>query len=249
VRNTLYILMFIPLCFILISCAGHEKRSKDAQAHYLLGVAHLREDKPTHALQEFLYAVEADPRDAEIHAALGHTYHLKKAYPDAEKHFLKALSHSEGNPLYQNNLAALYLDMERWDDAVRYFRLASSNILFPSSEIALTGLGYAYSRKGDYLQAVSALTTAIEQRSKYPPAHFYLGEVYLALGKTQMAIDEYKTAIASSPNYVLAHFQLGLLYMKEKLEAKAMESFREVVRLSPESDPGRDAAKYLTLLR
>ena len=66
------------------------------------------------------------------------------AFPDAERHYLRAVRLDRDNPLYQNNLAALYLDMERWDDAISHFRKAADNLLFTNPEVALTGIGYAY---------------------------------------------------------------------------------------------------------
>lgn len=247
-KKLFYLFCILLLSTTLCSCLG-ERKTKEAKSHYLLGIAHLKDNKPTLALQEFLYAEEANPRDAEIHAALGQSYHIKKSYQDAEKHYLRALDLDEGNPRIQNNLAALYSDMQKWDDAIHYFDLAASNILFGAPEVALTGMGYAYYKKGDHLPAVSSFQKALEQKKNYPLAHYYLGEVYSALGKTRLAIGEYRAALNNFPNYVSAHFRLGLTYMKERETDKAVAAFNEVVRLSPDSESGKEAQKYISLLK
>ncbi|NIQ95107.1 MAG: tetratricopeptide repeat protein, partial [Desulfuromonadales bacterium] len=92
----------------------------------MLGVSYLRADDPTQALQEFLLAAEIEDDDAPLQAGLGQAYFMKKSYADAERHYLKALRLDKGNPKYQNNLAALYMEMERWDDAIDYFEKAAT---------------------------------------------------------------------------------------------------------------------------
>lgn len=240
------LLMIVAL---LAGCGAAAKRNKEAAAHYTLGLSYLQERNTTKALQEFLLAEEANPDGVDVHASLGWTYQLKKAYPEAEQHYLRALELSRNAPLYQNNLATLYLDMERWDDAIRLFREASSNLLFANPEVALTGMGYAYVQKGEYLDAVTACKKALEHRPRYPQAHLRLGEAYYALEKTDQAIAAFQEALAIAPDFVWAHYRLGIAYVKERQVEAAIASFREVTRISPDSEAGRLAADYLEILQ
>lgn len=234
---------------LLVGCGAAKKRRKEAEAHHILGVSYLRERNPTLALKEFLLAEEANPRGVDIQAALGQAYHLKKAYAEAERHYLRALELSQEDPRFQNNLADLYLSMERWDDAIRLFREASSNLLFSNPEVALTGMGYAYFQKGEYLDAVTAFKEALAHQPRYPQAHLRLGEAYYALEKTGLAIEAFQQALSIAPNYVLAHYRLGLAYVKQRQTDRAVASFREVVRTAPDSEAAKLAADYLKLLQ
>lgn len=230
-------------------CGATVKKSQEASAHYSLGLSYLQQRNATQALKEFLLAEEANPAGVDIHSALGYTYQLKKAYPEAERHYLRALELSQNAPTHQNNLADLYLAMERWDDAIRLFREASSNLLFANPEVALTGMGYAYFQKGEYLDAVTACKKALEHRSRYPQAYLRLGEAYYALEKNDLAIKAFEEALSIAPDYAWAHYRLGLAYVKERQTDAAAASFREVTRIAPDSEAGRLAADYLEILQ
>lgn len=246
--NARWAILFLVVALVA-GCGTAKKRSNEAEAHYILGVSYLRENNPTQALREFLLAEEADPRNPEVQAGLGQAYSLKKAFAEAEKHYLQALKTLRDDPRLENNLADLYLAMERWDDAVRLFRKASSNLLFANPEVALTGMGYAYFQKGEYLQAVTAYKEALGHQSRYPQAHLRLGEAYYALDKTGLAVDEYRQALKIAPGYVLAHYNLGIAYVKLRETEKAVSSFREVLRLAPDSEAAGLAGEYLKILK
>jgi len=249
VKKTLALIVFAVILVVSGCSAPEKKRPPQGDAHYMIGLAHFRQQQFTSALKEFLLAVEADPQNAEFQNALAQAYQFKKAYPEAETHYLKALELSDNEPQYQNNLGALYLDMQRWDDAIKYFRLASSNLLFGNPGVAYTGMGYAYFQKGDYIDAVGAYQKAIESSPRYPVAHMRLGEVYYALNKWELAIPSFRKAIELSPNYIEAHYKLGLAYMKNQQKEEAKQAFSEVLRLAPGSDLAKLASGYLELLK
>ena len=121
-----------------------QSKSQQADAHFKMGISHLQGNNPTMALKELLLAVKDDPRNSAMHAALAQAYQLKKAYPQAEQHYLQAIKLSDNDPRFNNNIATLYLDMEQWDKAISYFDVAASNLLFMNAHVALTGKGYAY---------------------------------------------------------------------------------------------------------
>jgi len=240
--------LLLPL-LLAAGCGATKQQRKESDAHYMLGVSYLREQNATLALKEFLRAEENAPDDAELQNALGQAYQLKKAYAEAEKHYLRALKLSRDNPAYQNNLAALYLDMERWDDAIRLFRKAADNLLFGNPEIALTGMGYAYHQKGEYLDAVTVCKQALKYNPRYAQAQLRLGEAYYALDKTEPAVQAYQEALAIAPDYALAHYRLGQAYMKQRNTGKAVAAFREVRRLAPDSELAKSVDEYLKILK
>jgi Tfp pilus assembly protein PilF len=247
-RNFFRLVLAALLVLPLTGCGISQEAKKQAKVHYDLGLTYLRDDNGTMALKEFLVAADANPDDADIQAALGQSYQLKKAFPEAEKHYLKALKLRPGNPTIENNLGALYLDMKRWNDAIRYFKEAADNLLFTHPEIALTGMGFAHFQKGEYLQAVNLYKKALAIAPRYPLGHLRLGEAYFALDNTELAIEEYRKALSLAPDFFMAQYQLGLSYMKVHDSEKAKAAFREVVRLAPDTEPGQQALDYLKML-
>ncbi len=248
-RNVRYLLLGAMFLCLLVACSSPKKQTDAAEVHYILGISYLKEQDPTRALKQFLLAAEKNPRRADIQGALAQSYHLKKAYEDAERHYLRAIDLSNNDPQYQNNLAALYLDMKRWDDAIAYFRKAASNLLFNDSEVAFTGVGFAYFQKGEFLDAVIAYKEALARNPRFAQAHFRLGEAYYALEKTHLAIDAFRQALSQAPNFSLAHYKLGLSYMKERQTEKARASFEKVVDLDPDSEWAGLSRDYLQLLK
>jgi len=237
------------LVFLTSGCGATAKHRKEAETHYMLGVSYLREHNPTLALRELQIAEKKDAGNADVQNTLAQAYQQKNAFPEAERHYLRAIRIDRDNPTYQNNLAALYLDMGRWDDAIRHFRKAADNLLFSSPEVALTGIGYAHFQKGEYLDAIAACKEALNFNPRYAQAHLQLGEAYYALGKTGPAIESYRHALTLSPNYTLAHYRLGQAHMKLKQHQEAVACFREVLRLSPDSELGRSVAEYINILK
>lgn len=240
-KSVLIALLLLLLC----ACGASVERQNQARSHYTLGLSHLQNGSPTLALKELLKAVELDSSDAEIQAGLAQAYQLKKAFTEAESHYLKALKLSEDDPRYLNNLAALYIDMEEWDKAIDYFTQAANNLLFMRTEVALSGIGYAHFRKGDYPAALNFYQEAKTIAPGYAPIRVRIGEVFSAMGQDNVARGEFEKALQMNSNYAEAHYRLGMLLLREKNVAKAIQHFQRVIELSPESDWGQKAAGLL----
>ena len=241
-------LLFV-MSVIVVGCGVPQKETRDATAHYILGQSYLAQKSPAMALKEFQEAALINPDKADLQEGIALAYQLQQAYPQAEEHFKRALQLNHDDPQTQNNLAALYLDMHRWNDAIRYFKLASSNLTFARQDMAMAGLGYAYSQKKDYTAARAAYQKALNMNPSLAQAHFGLGQTYEALGKIDQGITEYQQALSEVPDYTAAHYRLALAFMKKKDNEEARAHFEEVLRLAPDSDLGRRAAIYLKLLK
>lgn len=242
-------LLIVLVLLLPVACTPVADVKKDASVHETLGFSYLQEGNPTKALKEFLLAVEDDPENPDIRSGLAQAYHRKKAYELAEEQYLKALEYSHGDPKIRNNLGALYLDMQRWEDALRHFRLAADNLLFGSPEVARTGMAVAQIKLGKYIDAVESCQRALQINPQYPQARLYLGEAYDALDKPDLAIVEYRKAVVFVPNYLEAHYRLGMSYMRQKKMKEARDEFSRVIDIAPESDRGRLASQYLKLLK
>jgi len=233
----------------LAACAGAnpqaENDKQQAAVHYKLGVSNLQANNPSLAIKELQIAAREDPQDSSIHAALAQAYQLKKAFPEAERHYLKALELSNNDPKFQNNLGALYLDMGLWDKAIEYFDKAASNLLFLNPYIAITGKGYAYLKKNDLASALLNFQEAISIAPGYARAHLLLSEVFHEQGKTDLERRSLERAVDVAPQYVEAHYKLGVLLLKQNEMDRATKKFRTIMEIAPESDWGQKATDML----
>lgn len=242
--------LVLTACLLTWGCVASTKNSsrQDARTNYLLGVSALGEGRPTEALQKFMDAAEADPRDSEVQAGLAQAYMQKGAYDLAEKHFLRAIELSDGKPEFYNNLGALYLTTERYDDAVVAFRKAADNLLFPRPEVSWAGVGQALFQKRDYIAAEKAYTKSRSMNPRYFQAYFGLGEVYYAQERMVEAVDAFARSVETAPAFARGHYWLGLACMKTRDNSRARAAFMETIRLAPESDQARLAKGYLKIL-
>lgn len=245
-RNfALAVVLIMATLLCLPGCSVGKKRQNDAKVHYMLGNSYLQEPNPTLALKEFLLAEEANPYDGDIQVALGQTYQIKKAYTESERHYQRALDLDPGNPLYQNNLAALYLDMRRWDDAIKLFKQAGENLIFTNSEVAFAGMGFAYYQKGDPAAAIVAYRQSLEHNSRYLLPRLRLAELFMDQGKLDAAMFELGQAQAQSPATAEVHYLRGLVLMKRRDNTQAELAFRDAIRLAGDSEIGKKAAQRL----
>jgi len=248
------ILRFTTIILIssLFACVPVNQESQQdhhqADVHYKLALAHLQADNPTLALKELLVAVNQNPKNSSIQVALAQTYQRKKAYPQAEKHYLEALKLSDNDPRYQNNLATLYLDMEKWDKAIEYFDKASKNLLFVNAHVAVTGKGYAYFKKKDYSAALQYLNEATELVPRYSSAYFLKSKVYHALGNSELEKTTLQRAIELSPQFIQARYQLAILLLQENSVEEAAEQLNVILEFAPTSELGSKARKLLNSL-
>ncbi len=240
---------FLPLLLLACTTTSSSPPRQDAKAHYLLGVSALAENNPTKALQEFLLAEKADSGDADIQAGLAQAYWQKQAYPLAERHFKRAISLSDDGPQHRYNLAALYLTMERYDDAIVEFRKAAENLFFATPERAWTGIGVAYFKKHDYPAAERHYLKARELNPRYAQAHFRLGELYYSQDRPVEAAEAFARTVELAPRMVDGHYWLGLTAMKTRDNPLARKSFEETIRLAPDSEQARLARNYLKILQ
>jgi tetratricopeptide (TPR) repeat protein len=236
---------------IMTACVPVEKAPSDkasAEYHYMMGVSALNEQNPTEALKELLQAEKFNDRDPEIQNALAQAYWIKQALELAEDRFKRAIALSNNDPKYFNNLAALYLSMERYDDAISAFQNAADNLLFDRPEMAWTGIGLANFQKQDYPAAQRAYQKAISINPRYYMAPFRLGELYYNQERPVEALEMFTRTITLAPDFPDGYYWQGLVYMKTKEPAKAKKAFLEVIRLDPKSENARLAVNYLKII-
>ncbi len=244
------ILILILLLIGGVSCGGKstttEEESKAYENQKALSVASLRRGNFQQAMKEIEEAEAMNNQDPEVYMIKGLIYFGLKDYPVAANSYLKAISL---NPKYSEaryNLCGLYLRTQEYDKAIEQCSVASSDSLYRARPRALTSLGVAYFNKGNINKAKEYYEQALSLNPAFVYAHNELGKLYLSTGRDAEAIAEFKNAIAGYPAYDEAHYNLGLAYLKQGENLKACESFRTVVKLSPVSELGVNANKYLS---
>ncbi len=240
--------LFVVICCISGCAVAGPSKEDMAKSHYHMGQSYMATRDYSSALQELREGVRLQPRNPDIHNLLAQAYQHKAAYEQAETHYLKALELKSDDPSIQNNLAALYLDMQRWGEAATYFRKAADNLVFRYPVRALTGLGVAYHRGGEYTQAVMAYKEALKQFPDDLTVLRLLGQNYVKMEKLSLAQEVFERVLEIDPLDNVARFEYAQTLLKQEENDRAREEFREIANREDQTSLGKEAREYLKML-
>ena len=136
------------------------------------------------------------------------------------------------------NLASVYLDQGRLDDAEKEY--LKTLALRPGHFSSRIGLSSVYNRKGLYDQAIASLKLAINLSNSDPGfalARLNLGELYGKTGKIENAVTEWEAALKIDPSLLPAYFNLGTAYMVTDKFELAVSTFKHCLKLNSRYEP------------
>jgi type IV pilus assembly protein PilF len=246
----------IGLCHVifllmLFSCASAPKAEdvKRAETFNHLGQTYLNDGQVNEAYTEFQKALALNPDNAETLNYLGYISTRFKKYDEAVAYYKRAISLDPNYAEAVHNLGVTYADMEAWDEAIKYFKAALSNPVYSTPAQAYSNLGYAYYRKGDFINAEKSLKDALLRNPVFPMAMYIMGLIYVETNNEKLAIEEFKKAIGIIPDYVDAHWELAKIYLKTGQKARALKHFEVVAEKDSNISRSREAMKYIQELK
>ena len=138
------------------------------------------------------------------------------------------------------NLASVYLDQGRLDDAEKEY--LKTLALRPGHFSSKIGLSSVYNRQGLYNQATVTLELAIKENlanadHSFALARSNLGELYGKTGKIENAITEWEAALKIDPSLLPAYFNLGTAYMVTDKFELAVSAFKHCLKLNSRYEP------------
>ncbi len=165
-------------------------------------------------------------------------------YTQAIQHFMTALRYQPGYAEARANLARIYMEQGRLDEAG--VELARAYKLSPQDYRVLARKGEWLVRQQRYNEAVPILQRSIRLNSGDDAAHYYLAVAYAARNQLTEALAQLQSAMALNPDNAPAHFQMALIYEKQGNGAAAVEHYQQALALKPELYKARQKlADYL----
>jgi len=168
----------------LLGCATSEEAMQRSKGHYQEGVASLGTDRQK-AFVSFQKAVQLNPQNKDARYGLGHIYALQGKLALAEEQFREAITIDDNFSEAHTYLGQILANQDRWDEAIKEYRLALANPLYPTPDLARYHLGRALAHQGDLQASMEMLEDAVTVN---PPSvspaitHLELGRVYYKLG-------------------------------------------------------------------
>lgn len=174
-------LLMVGLC---AGCASSEEAIQKSKGYYQEGVASLSADRQK-SFVSFQKSVQLNPNNKDARYALGHIYAQQGKLALAEEQFREAIQIDEAFSEAHTYLGQVLANQDRWDEAIKSYRQALTNPLYPTPDLARFHLGRALAHQGDLQASMEMLEDAVTVN---PPSispamtHLELGRVYYKMG-------------------------------------------------------------------
>jgi type IV pilus assembly protein PilF len=222
-----------------------------------VGLDYNRQGRYAMAIRTLQEAQRQNPNDPMTYAGLGEAFWSKGRLVEAEANFLLALE-TDPNPQSANrqnatlSLTGVYIQLEQYPDAEVLCRVLIDDPTYASPWIALTQLGWAQYKSGQFREARLSYEEAVDFRSDYALAHFNLGILDQEQGRWLDAIQQLDLVADSNQMSLAAqaeaHFRIGEIYMTLGRRDKAILNFKAAKEKAPDSESGAKSQSYLKML-
>lgn len=247
---------------IVTGCAadGPDKLSEDSRAASIrnVGIDHLQQGRTAMAIRKLVEANELNPDDPATHLALGEAYRRKGMLDRAEREYKIAIDVSPKTNDFNRqetvlNLAALYIQMKRYEDAIAECQSLVDDPTFSSPWRPLTNMGWAAFKLGRLAEARKHFEDALDFHPRYAPANLNLGILDQAERQYLQALHRFEIAVEGdqmpADAIAEANYRMAEIYVALGKRAKAIEHFNVALERSPYGEWGTQSQSYLELLR
>jgi superkiller protein 3 len=225
--------------------ASAQSMPSESEVSFNAGLTHLRENRPTLALEQFKKAVKEDPKNAYAYKGLGLTYARLGKLPDAIAAFRRAL---ELNPYYvdvHNDLGTALVLSGKRAEGKSEFLAAFNDATNPTPEIAARNLGQAYLDEKDYPEAVNWFRTSFSRNKAYPDPYLGFADAVSAAGRPDEAVNPLEAGLKEMPGNPAMLVALGDAYYRTGHFTEARIRLEDAVRRDPLGPSGRRATELL----
>jgi tetratricopeptide (TPR) repeat protein len=194
--------------------------------YYELGLKALDEKRYQEAVDNFINAIAAEPKDYSLHFNLALAYSLWGKDAEAIPEYKKALEIKPGLYQAELNLGILLLREKQGADAVPYLTDAVSqkakefrpNLYLASALLA----------SGEFAKAEQAYKTVLEIDPKSPDAELGLAHALAKQDRVAEAAPHFQNAASMNPDYRDGLLELASLYEAAKQAPEAIAIYKQV---------------------
>jgi tetratricopeptide (TPR) repeat protein len=147
--------------------------------------------------------------------------------------FEDAMEYSADFAFARHNLANLYAELDRPEDAIRQYEEAIriDKQFFP----AIANLAVLYNQKGENEQAEQLLREAVTAHPELYDLAYSLGLLLVEMQRPREAVTYIEQASKGMPGRARIHYNLGLLYQSLQNPARAESELRAALAIEPQS--------------
>lgn len=205
---------------------GTDKLREQASIHFDLGVNAQGQGDVRTALNEYQLAAQIDPTFADAENAMGLLYHLAfRQLDESERHYRRALELRPDDSQARLNLAALELDLSRYDEAIALDEQVLKDLHYKSGYLAANNEGWAYYRKGQTEKALSLIKETVRVNPDFCQGYRNLGQIYADQNQLDLAELELDRMVKRCPDAPQGYYELGKVQLKKRQEGAARAAF------------------------
>ena len=222
-----------------------------ARTNYQLGVDYLKAGNSPQAVASLLEAARWDPNSERTELALSEAYRQQGRDRDAEAHLLRSLQIKPGFHQALLNLAAIYIQTERYEEAIPLLNQLLADATAPAPWRALTNLGWAEYRLGRVDDAYRHLSLALDNRPDYWPARLNLGILEAERGNRAEAVAQFQHVLEHQPGPLAeaeVRFRLAEQLLSQGDRQGARRQLTTASRLEPSGPWSKRSAETLKTL-
>gem|GEM_PF-629073 len=225
---------------------------RQARVHHSLGLANLQEGRVALAIRELRAAAKLNPYDPWIRLALAESYRLKGFFSYAEAELQSALDDAPGFQNARLTLSALYIQMERYEDAIQQAALLIQDPTFPDPWTALTNQGYAQMKLGRHQEARRSLELALDYEPSYWRATLNLGILEAEQGRRLEALRRFEEVLEAETGPMVraeVNYRMAQIYLALGEREQAVAHLAATRATSPKGPWGKRSEDTLRRLR
>jgi type IV pilus assembly protein PilF len=210
-----------------------EKEMRGAQIHYDLGIQQQQSGDVHSAYSQFQKSLELDPNFAEAHNALGILLHIAFGRPqEAIAQYQSAIAIRPTFSEAKTNLANVYLDEARYDEAILLYREVLNDMLYPTPYIAQGNLGWAiYKKSGgqkdQVKQAIQHIKSAVITNPKFCLGYKNLGTIEGEQGEVAESCKSFAKYREACPDVADAYYREGVCLARMGDKTSARQRFAD----------------------
>jgi Flp pilus assembly protein TadD len=212
--NVARLRIVVPAAVLALLPLAAAAQQQDGEAHFNIGLTHLREGRNQLALEEFKKAVRQDGKNPYFLKALGLCYMQMRRYPDAVDALKKSL---QLNPFYvdaRNDLGTALILQGKREEGKQELLAAFNEPTNPSPELSARNLGQAYLEERRFQEAASWFGSALGRNKQLVDAHLGLAEALLGLSRLEEAQRALEEAVKANPENPELLLSLGEAYYR-----------------------------------
>ncbi|MDP1621959.1 MAG: tetratricopeptide repeat protein [Bacteroidales bacterium] len=163
------------------------------------------------------------------------TYSQARSWHDNETLWKSALNQDPDNGVAYTNLGKHYTDLMEYATAIDLLLKAIQNeATYSESYHAYLNLGTAYSRIGNYREAIRNFSLALARRPLFVEAMFNRGLSYTSIGQYDSAVADFTTIISKLDSlHIRSYYSRGVALNKLNLTDRAIADYSSAIRINP----------------